>query len=213
MRTARRAGLPPELAQVPLRTVRARDVTVYARPRPQLARLADRGLLHRLAPGFYAVVPQDRIGGGWLPSLEGAAAGIAAAEFGVDRFALMGLTAARIHRVVPRAIGLATVAAPKRREAVRLADRAATIRFFVRDIGVMHVEVLQTDMGSCLVTTPEQTVLDLAHFAGLSGLQAEAESAILALLRRCDGEILREIAAQQRLSRALIRVRKMEKSR
>lgn len=208
----RQAGLPPELAQAPLRTVRPRDVTVYAHARPQLARLAESGLLHRLAPGFYAIVPQDRVGRNWLPSLEGAAAGIAAVEFGVGRYALMGLTAARLHRAVPRAVAVASVAAPRRRESLRLTDRRAKIRFFVRDIDAMHVEMLQTDMGGCLVTTPEQTVLDLAHLAA-EGLHQEAESAIRALLPRCDREILGEIAAGQRLKRALDRVLKMERSR
>jgi predicted transcriptional regulator of viral defense system len=202
--------LPPELAQAPLRTVRPRDVTAYAHARPQLARLAENGLLHRLAPGFYAITPQDRVGGTWLPSLEGAAAGIAAAEFGVGRYALMGLTAARLHRAVPRAIAVAAVAAPRRREPLCLTDRSATIRFFVRDIEVMHAERLQTDMGACLVTTPEQTVLDLAHLAVGDGSREEAESAIRALLPRCDRETLGEIAAGQRLKRALDRVLRLE---
>ncbi|GIH03285.1 hypothetical protein Rhe02_13520 [Rhizocola hellebori] len=206
----RQAGLPPELAQAPLRTVRPRDITVYAHARSQLARLAESGLLHRLAPGFYAIVPQDRVGRNWLPSLEGAAAGIAAAEFGAGGYALMGMAAARLHRGVPRAIAVASVAAPRRRESIMLTDRAATIRFFVRDLDAMHVEMLQTDMGGCLVTTPEQTVLELAHLAGAEGLQQEAESAIRALLPRCDPEILRDIAAHQRLKRALDRVLKME---
>lgn len=209
----RQAGLPPELAQAPLRTVRPRDVTVYAHARPQLARLAESGLLHRLASGFYAIVPQDRVGGSWLPSLEGAAAGIAAAEFGVGRYALMGMTAARLHHTVARAVAVASVAAPRRREPLRLTDRPATIRFFVRDIDAMHVEMLQSDMGGCLVATPEQTVLDLAHLGAAEGLQQEAQSAIQALLPRCDREILDEIAAGQRLKRALNRVLKMEPSR
>jgi len=153
-----------------MRTIRPRDVTIYAHARPQFARLAESGLLHRLAPGFYAITPQDRIGGDWLPSLEGAAAGVAAAEFGVGRYALMGLTAAWLQHAVPRAIAFATVAAPRRREPLRLTDRSATIRFLVRDIDVMHVEMLQTDLGACLVTTPEQTVLDLAHLTVGEGM-------------------------------------------
>jgi predicted transcriptional regulator of viral defense system len=209
----RQTGLPPELAQVPLRTVRPRDVTVYAHARPQLARLVESGLLHRLAPGFYTVVPQDRVGGSWLPSLEGAAAGIAAAEFGVGRYALMGMTAARLHHAVPRAVAVAHVAAPRRRESLRLTDRSATVRFFVRDIDAIHVEMVQTDLGGCLVTTPEQTVLDLAHLAGGGGAQQEAESAVLALLPRCDRAELAEIAAGQRLKRALDRVLRLEASR
>jgi predicted transcriptional regulator of viral defense system len=210
---ARQTGLPPELAQVPLRTVRPRDVTVYAHARPQLARLVESGLLHRLAPGFYTIVPQERVGGNWLPSLEGAAAGIAAAEFGVGRYALMAMTAARLHHAIPRAVAVAHVAAPRRRESLRLTDRSATIRFFVRDINAINVEMVQTDLGGCLVTTPEQTVLDLAHLAGGDGPSREAESAILALLPRCDRAELAEIAAGQRLKRAFDRVIRLEASR
>lgn len=209
--TTQQAGLPPQIAQAPLRTVRPHDVTAYAHPRPQLARLADRGLLHKLADGFYAVVPQDRVGDVWLPSLEGAAAGIAAVEFGLGHFALMGLTAARVHQAVPRAIGFATVAVPRRRKTLKLTDRTATVRFYVRDIDAVKAEILQTDLGGCLVTTPEQTVLDLSHLVNLEGLQLEAEAAIRALLPRCDREVLEEIASNQRLKRALDRVLRMEK--
>src|SRR4051794_40196526 len=97
-----RRRLPVEIAAAPLRTVRPKTVSVYAQPRQELARLTRNGLLHRLADGFFVVVPQDRVGSDWAPTLEAAAAGVGAAEFGLDRFALMGLTAARLHRATPR---------------------------------------------------------------------------------------------------------------
>jgi predicted transcriptional regulator of viral defense system len=208
----RQTGIPPELAQAPLRTIRVRDVEIYAHPRPQLARLAHRGLLHRLADGFYAVVPQDRTDGTWLPTLEGAAAGIGAAEFGAGQYALMGVTAARAHHVIPRAIAVAYVAAPRRRKELRLTDREAVIRFLPRDIGTVRVEMLPTDLGACLVTTPEQTVLDVAHLRNTADLEAEAQDAIRALLPRCDPETLTEIAEEQRLGRALTYVRRLERA-
>lgn len=211
-RARRQAGLPPEFALAPLRTLRPRDVTVYTHPRQQMARLARHGLLHRLADGFFTVVPQDRVGTNWLPTLEGAAAGVGAAEFGAGRYALMGLTAARVHHAIPRAIAFAVIAAPRRREDLRLTDRLATIRFMVRDVNVIRVEMLQTDTGSCLVTTPEQTVLDLAHLPRLGELEAETEAAIRALLPRCNLDDLERIANEQRLVRALARVRRLEKS-
>jgi len=207
--TTRYAGLPPEIAQARLKTVRARDVTAYAHPRAQLARLEANGLLHRVAAGFYTVVPQDRVGANWLPTLEGAAAGIAAAEFGTGRYALMGLTAARLHGATPRAIAVAVVAAPRRREVVRLTDRQATVRFVVRDVDALQVEMMRTDLGPCLTTTPEQTVLDLAHLPDIGGLRDEALAAIRALLPRCDPEALAEIANTQRLGRAYGRVQRM----
>lgn len=201
-------GLPAELAQAPLRTVRARDVTAYAHPRAQLARLEQRGLLHRLADGFYTAVPLDRVGQRWLPTLEGAAAGIAAAEFGERRFALMGASAARVHRVLPRALALAHVAAPRRRKQLRLTDRAALVRFLPRDLDVIDVELLRTDLGECLVTSPEQTVLDLAHLRS-DPAEDDVRAAIRALLPHCNDTVLADIADAQRLGRALAKTRRL----
>lgn len=209
MVATRRTGIPAELAQAPLRTVRARDVTVYAHARSQLARLEQAGLLHRLASGYFAVVPQERVGSGWMPTLEGAAAGVAAADFGARGFALMGVSAARMHQVLPRAIGVAVVAASRRRRPVELSDRDASVRFLVRDLEVMHVEVLETDLGRCLVTTPEQTLLDLAHRPSEDGLSEDVDAALRALAPRCDAEVLAEITRRQRLGRALGRLRRV----
>jgi len=207
--TVRQAGVPAALAQAPLRTVRTRDVTIYAHPRPQMARLEGHGLLHRLSNGFFTVIPQDRVAMRWMPTLEGAAAAVGAAEFGVGQYTLMGLTAARALRVAPRALALAFIAAPRRRQDLELTDRQATIRFLVRDLTKMRVEMVQTDLGPCLATTPEQTVLDVAHLRRTGGLEAEALDAIRALLPRCDDAALETIAREQRLGRALAYVRKM----
>jgi len=51
--------IPAALTQAPLKTIRPRDaVAVYAHPRTQLVRLAEQGVLHRLADGYYVVVPK-----------------------------------------------------------------------------------------------------------------------------------------------------------
>ncbi|MFC7486708.1 type IV toxin-antitoxin system AbiEi family antitoxin [Knoellia sp. CPCC 206453] len=204
----RQTGLPAELAQAPLRTVRARDVTVYKHVRPQLARLTQAGLLHRLANGYFTVVPQDRVGAEWMPTLEAAAAGVAAADFGARGFALMGISAARVHHALPRAVGVALVAAPRRRGPVHMTDRNAVVRFLIRDVAAMEVELTETEMGRCLITTPEQTLLDLAHRPDRDALDEDVEAAMRALAARCDAALLAEIAANQRLGRALDRVRR-----
>ncbi|MGL5928212.1 MAG: type IV toxin-antitoxin system AbiEi family antitoxin [Dermatophilaceae bacterium] len=188
--------------------MRTRDVTVYAHARQQLARLERAGLLHRLAEGYFAVVPQERVGSGWMPTLEAAAAGVAAADFGARGFALMGISAARIHHVVLRAVGVATIAAPRRRRAVVLADRNAIVRFLTRDLGIMQLEVMETELGRCLVATPEQTLLDLAHRPDKDGVAEDVAPALRALAPRCDAGVLAEIAGKQRLGRALDRVRR-----
>jgi hypothetical protein len=157
------------------------------------------------------LVPQGRVASDWKPTLEGAAAGIAAAEFGAGRYALMSLSAARLHHAIPRAIAVATVAAPRRRETLRMTDRQATVLFRTRDINALQVEMMQTDIGGCLVTTPEQTVLDLAYRPNIGELEDEANAAIRSLLPRCDRDLMAEIAKTQRLGRAFNRVSKMKR--
>jgi len=206
-------GIPVELARAPLRTVRARDVTTYAHPRAQLARLEQRGVMHRLADGFFTTVPQDRVGGFWLPTLEGAAAGVAAAEFGERSFALMGLSAARMHGALPRAVAAAFVAAPRRRQSMRLSDRDAVIYFRQRNLDLIHVELMRTDLGDCLVTTPEQTVLDFAHMRHDPAVDADVHAAIRSLLARCDDVAMDQIAGSQGLRHALTNVRRMARER
>ncbi len=143
-----------------------------------------------------------------------AAAGVAAADFGGGSYALMGLSAARMHRAaVHRAVALAVVAAPRRRRDLTLADREATIRFLPRDIEVLQVERMTTDLGPCLVTTPEQTVLDLVHLPKLGDMEFEVWNAIDVLLRRCDEATLEQIADEQRLNAALGRVRSRARQR
>jgi predicted transcriptional regulator of viral defense system len=207
--TARRAGLPVEFARAPMRTIRTRDAgAIYAHPRAQTARLERLGLLHKVAVGYYAVVPQDRVGTDWRPTIEAAAAGIATAAVGAGRAILMGISAARMHNVVPRALGIAIVAVPDDRRDVTLRDRNGIVHFVQRDTDTLDAELMVTDLGPCLVTTPEQTVLDLAHRPALGHAEADAQAAIAALLPRCDDQILERLAGQQRLRAALTRIRR-----
>ena len=197
------AAVPVELARVPYGVLRPIDAAaVYAHPRPQVARLAERGLVHQLAPGYYAVVPREFVGTQFRPTVEAAGYGVAAAAFGADRVALMGLSAARLHDALPRALAVAIVAVPTQRRMLRLADRAADVVFVRRDTDRLDVERMSTDLGSALVTGVEQTVLDLAHRPGLGGAAAEAERAAVALLPRCDLDLLVSLAAGQRLEAA-----------
>ncbi len=205
-RATRVAGVPPELARVPFGVVRPVDARgVYAHPRPQFARLAARGLLHVLAPGYFALVPPAQVGRGFRPSVEAAGFGIAAAAFGADRVLLMGVSAARMHGALPRALPVAVVAVPVQRRVLRLADRDGEVRFVRRDTGRLEAERMSTDLGWALVGTVEQTVLDLAHRPQLGGVPGQAREAAIALLARCDRRGLEELAAGQRLRAALDR--------
>ncbi|MFL6142848.1 MAG: type IV toxin-antitoxin system AbiEi family antitoxin [Labedaea sp.] len=199
--------LPPALLRRPMRVLRPQDAAeVYAHPRPEFARLARAGVLHRLAHGYYAVVPEDQIDRAWIPELESAALGIAAADQGVNAVALMGLSAARLHGAIPRALGVAVIAAVGHRTALRLVDRDATVLFVRRDITGLDVERRATELGQVWVTTVEQTLLDLAARPGLGGMPEAARTAIDALLPRADRGVLDELANAQRHRATLDRV-------
>ncbi len=193
-----------------MRTFRAADAAVvYAHPAPQLRRLEQLGVLHRLAHGYYTVVPQDQIGTNWMPTLEAAAAGIAAARFHPDRAPLMGVSAARLHGALPRALAVAIVAAPAQHDPIMLLDRPASVRFVKRDTTRVDVETVTTEMGRALVTSIEQTVLDLARRPALNVAEDQLPDALRALLPRCDPAVLDELAGSQRLRSALARAREL----
>jgi predicted transcriptional regulator of viral defense system len=200
MATVRRSGLPTAVMRLPLRTFRARDLAdVYANPRAELARLAARGLVHRLAWGYYVVVPQEHVGGQWIPTLELAAAGIGTADFGARQTVLMGVSAARIHGAIPRGLASAVVAVPSQRAPVNLVDRSARVQFVSRRTDRLDVEAVGTELGRTLATTPEQTVLDLARRPQLGGVPDEVIGAVRLLWPRCDESVVGQLARAQRL--------------
>jgi predicted transcriptional regulator of viral defense system len=201
-------GVPPALAARPLRTFRARDAeTAYAYPRPQLARLEHAGALHRPAWGYYVVVPQEHVGERWHPTIEATAAGIATSIYTPLRAPLMSISAARVHGALPRAVAIAVIAAPTQHDPIELIDRVGRIRFVKRDTARLAVEPITTELGRALVTTIEQTVLDLARTPSLGIADKQIPEALRALLPRCDSDILAELADAQRLRAALQRAR------
>jgi len=201
-------GLPAALARRPMQTMRPRDAArVYAHPRPQLKRLVERGVMHRLARGHYVVVPLAARSG-WKPTIEAAAAGVAAARFGPDAIVLMGPTAARIHGAIPRALAVGVVAVPEQSRAIQLTDRDGVVQFVTRDTDRLDAVRIDTELGRALVTTVEQTILDLAHRPTLGGVEErEAREAVRMLMGRADADKLERLAAQQNLRAALVRAR------
>ncbi|PJI94571.1 type IV toxin-antitoxin system AbiEi family antitoxin domain-containing protein [Luteimicrobium subarcticum] len=194
------------VARAPLRTVRTRDLAaVYAHPAQEVPALVRRGVLHRLAHGLYCAVPPEADPATWRPDLEAAAAGVATAHFGDGVPVLTGTSAARVHHAIPRAIHVAAVAVPTPRRPLRLADRDATVRFVVRDVARLDAVRMPTELGPALVTTPEQTVLDLAR-ADPAG-HGDTSEAVRALLPLCDDDTLAQIATAQRMRATLARVR------
>jgi hypothetical protein len=68
-------------ARAPLRTIRVADLAaICAHPRREARALERRGVLHRLAHGFYCAVPPEHDPRVWRPTTEAAAAGIATAR-------------------------------------------------------------------------------------------------------------------------------------
>jgi hypothetical protein len=99
------------------------------------------------------------------------------------------------------------VAVPAQRNAITLADRAATVRFVKRDTGRLDAERMITELGPTLVTTPEQTVLDLARRPDLGDAEEEARDAVRILIARADVRLLDELAVAQRARASLRRAR------
>ena len=178
---------------------------VYAHPKKEIRELRRAGVLHRLAHGIYCAVPPEADPGTWRPTLEAATAAVATALFGDRVPVLAGLTAARVHRALPRAIGAGYVAVPVYRRPATLADRDARVHFAERDVTVLDAVLVQTDLGQALATTPEQTVLDLAR-SDPRGNDVDARQATDALWPQCDAAVLEEIAGRQRMRATLRRV-------
>ena len=64
----------------------------------------------------------------------------------------MGVSAARLHNVVPCALGIAIVAVPGDRRDIVLRDRDGLVHFVERDTDVLDAELMTIDLGQCLVT-------------------------------------------------------------
>ncbi|MFV8050907.1 type IV toxin-antitoxin system AbiEi family antitoxin domain-containing protein [Mycobacterium sp. 48b] len=192
-------AVPASLAARPLRTFRTGQADdTYAYPGPEIARLHERGLVHRLADGYYVVIPQDMVGRKWIPDLEAAAAGIATTVYGHDNVVVMGLSAARLYGAIPRALATAVVAVPRQHRPITLTDRPAIVRFVKRNTAELDAERVSTHLGRTLATTPEQTILDLAHRPALGDSATDVPAAIIALYARSDPDRLHQLATQQR---------------
>jgi hypothetical protein len=155
--------------------------------------------MRRLATGYFALVPADRVGSGaaWVPPLEDQAWGIAAADYGVDGATLCGASAARRHGLLPRALATAYVAVPKQRPLLELAGGHA--RYVKRDLALLDTERVTTEFGDGWMTTLEQTTLDLISRPDRWRLEdSDFEQAVRAGILRCDVDLVADLASRQR---------------
>jgi hypothetical protein len=204
---ARKAlGIPPDLAKKSNRVLRPKDAQdVYEHPRAEFARLADRGVLRRLATGYYALVPQERLGDlRWIPDIEAAALGIARADYGPAEVALMGVSAARHHGAIPRALAVAVVAVPKQRP--HMVTEVGRIVFVKRDASRLDLERVDLQLTSGWVTTVEQTLLDLSARPTLGDVERrDIDVAVHALATKVDWTLVARLAKEQHKPAALVK--------
>lgn len=189
------------IAARPMRVVRPVDLErVYVNPRAVLAKQALVGTVHKVARGVF-VAPPDTVAdpARWRPGFEAAAGAVGTAIFGPDVVAV-GMTAARMHRVVPRARAVADLAVGARHRPVTLTDRPhGIIRFVTRNLDTLDTRPVTTELGIMRVTTPEQTLVDLA--AADNDDDPDVREAMGALARRVTWETVYALAARQRGAR------------
>ncbi len=190
------------LARTGNRVVKPGDFhDIYSNPWDEFARLVRTGVLAKLVHGYYLLVPEEQRGGYWAPGVEGVALGIAVADYRRDFVALMGPAAARVLGVIPRALATATVAAPRQRPA--LVTTVGRVQFVTRAVERLDTQRVTTDITTGWVTTPEQTVVDLADRPKLGGITpATAEEAIRTLAEQCDHQLVARLARAQRKAAA-----------
>lgn len=191
------------LAQRPMSTARAADLSEEMQwPRQELKRLSEAGAVTRLAHGVYTLTPLGARPG-WLPELEVAAMAWATATYGDRAPVLMGLGAARFHGAIPRAIGVTVVALPVQHRPLEIAR--GRVVFVSRDVDRIWARSEKHDLGDMLVTTPEQTLVDLVARPSLGGMPSEATAAARHLADRVDLERVVQLAAEQRRTAPLKR--------
>ena len=191
------------LAGMPMSTGRPADFgTQFANPSQELKRLSDTGDVVRLAHGVYLLAPLGARPG-WLPELELAAMAWATAIYGDRVPVLMGLGAARFHHAIPRALGVTVVALPVQHRPMTIVG--GRVVFSARDVDAIHARTETTPLGEMLVTSIEQTLVDLLARPNLGGLPAEAIAAAQHLTQRADLNLTRDLATKQRRSAPVTR--------
>lgn len=194
------------IERAPLRTVRFAEIRALGtNVWRNVDGLVERGALVRLAQGVYTAPPDGLDGRTWRPSLEAAGLAIATARFGNRQAILMGLGAARHWAAIPRAIGVTTVAVPKAgRPPVEL-EGGGRIHLIPRDLDRLDAVLERTELGPGLVTTPAQTLYDLAMRPAQGGMPDEAADAVRNLRARVEADDLAEVTREHGRANAELR--------
>lgn len=188
------------VARAPLRTLRLKDLPELTRNTWRATdRLVEQGALVRPAHGVYTAPPDGRDGRTWKPPLEAVALALATTRFGTREVALMGVSAARHWAAIPRAIGVATVAVPRRGYAPITINGMGLVTFVPRRMDALELILERTGLGDGLVTTPAQTLFDLLGRRDRDGLGHEVAGAIENLTAQVKTEDFAEIVARARI--------------
>ncbi|MEZ5084898.1 MAG: type IV toxin-antitoxin system AbiEi family antitoxin [Tessaracoccus sp.] len=187
-------AVPEQIAGAPLRTVRPLMLReIYANPEKEVVRMRRSGRLVRIAPGTYTAkpdtIPPDTA---WFPDFEEAAMAYATGQYGPRIPVLFGIGAARFHHAIPRAIAVTVIAVPEPHQAVTLANGGKVI-FTTTDVNKLDARRERGELGTFLVTTKEQTLIDLIARPQLGGLPGEATAAAQALIPKVDQDRLDEL--------------------
>jgi hypothetical protein len=180
------------------RLVRTRDLAgQYAQPSNETARLVRNGVLLKVANGYFLVVPEHRRDGTWRPAIEDLAMALGLADYGLERSALLGPSAARVLGAIPRALSSALLAAPVHRSP--LETRFGRIVFSTRDTQRLDLQRHSGELATGFCTTPEQTILDLATNPTAAGIsEVLAAEARATLFPMCDLTLVARLAKAQR---------------
>lgn len=185
-----------KIAAAPLRTVRPVLLQdVYANPRKELVRMRDRGWLTKIAPGTYTAKPDAVLREApWFPDFEEAAMAYATCQYGPGVPVLFGIGAARFHHMIPRALATTVIAVPAPHESAVLANGGKVI-FTTTDIDKLDARLERGVLGAFLVTTKEQTLIDLVARPNLGGMPGEASAAVKVLAPKVDRKKVAELVA------------------
>lgn len=134
---------------------------IYGNASAELARLEDRGVVVRIAYGYFFLVPEiyRKPNTLWKPTIEEAALGVAIHDYGVKNVALIGPSVLRILGQYPRPLNIAFVAIPKQRPAIK--TPWGEIRFIKRDLTTYELNYKQTENIAGYITTRDETFIDL----------------------------------------------------
>lgn len=147
--------------------------------------------------------PREELGNpSWRPPIEELALGLGITDHGEDAVVLMGLSAARLHGVVPRAHAVGWLAVEVSRRPLD-AGRYGMVTFITRTVQALDTVRVRTELADGWMTSVEQTIIDLARHPRYGGGQDLADTAIRALWSKAAVPLVDELAQSQRGTAAI----------